>query len=106
MSILETLHEAKRALERGRPQIHGALVQQDQDEAISSLKQAIDQFGSTGMTLQEAMKLGHVIATAHGGCEYCVKDLAAQLGLAFPQYVWEVDDRKQFPVVHARRRGA
>jgi DNA-binding transcriptional MerR regulator len=40
MSI-EAMKQALDALERGRSQIIGALVQQDQDEAIASLRQAI-----------------------------------------------------------------
>ena len=41
MSI-EAMKQALEALERGRSQIIGALVQQDQDEAIASLRQAIE----------------------------------------------------------------
>jgi hypothetical protein len=40
MSI-KTMKQALEALERGRSQIIGALVQQDQDDAIASLRQAI-----------------------------------------------------------------
>jgi hypothetical protein len=40
MSI-SAMKQALEALERGRSQIIGALVQQDQDEAITALRQAI-----------------------------------------------------------------
>jgi chaperonin cofactor prefoldin len=42
MSI-EAMKQALAALERGRPQIVGALVQQDQDAAITALRTAIEQ---------------------------------------------------------------
>jgi hypothetical protein len=42
MSI-EAMKLALEALERGRPQIVGALVQQDQDAAITALRTAIEQ---------------------------------------------------------------
>jgi len=42
MSI-EAMKQALEALERGRPQIVGALVQQDQDAAITALRTAIEQ---------------------------------------------------------------
>ena len=42
MSI-EAMKQALEALQRGRPQIVGVLVQQDQDAAITSLRQAIEQ---------------------------------------------------------------
>jgi Tfp pilus assembly protein PilN len=42
MSI-EAMKQALAALERGRPQIVGALVQQDQDAAITALRAAIEQ---------------------------------------------------------------
>ncbi len=42
MSI-EAMKQALEALERGRPQIVGVLVQQDQDAAITALRQAIEQ---------------------------------------------------------------
>jgi hypothetical protein len=42
MSI-EAMKQALDALERGRSQIIGALVQQDQDKAITALRQAIEQ---------------------------------------------------------------
>ena len=42
MSI-EIMKQALEALERGRPQIIGVLVQQDQDAAITALRQAIEQ---------------------------------------------------------------
>jgi len=42
MSI-SAMKQALEALERGRSQIIGALVQQDQDEAITALRQAIEQ---------------------------------------------------------------
>jgi len=38
---LSAMKQALEALERGRSQIIGALVQQDQDEAITALRQAI-----------------------------------------------------------------
>ncbi len=37
------MKQALEALERGRPQIVGALVQQDQDAAITALRTAIEQ---------------------------------------------------------------
>jgi hypothetical protein len=42
MSI-DAMKQALAALERGRPQIMGALVQQDQDAAIIDLRAAIEQ---------------------------------------------------------------
>ena len=40
---IEAMKQALEALERGRPQIVGALVQQDQDNAITAIKQALEQ---------------------------------------------------------------
>jgi hypothetical protein len=37
----EVMQQALDALERGRPQIRGALVQQDQDAAITALRAAL-----------------------------------------------------------------
>jgi hypothetical protein len=37
----DVMRQALEALERGRPQIRGALVQQDQDAAITALRKAL-----------------------------------------------------------------
>lgn len=42
------------------------------------------------MNLNEAIKIGSIVSTADGGCDYCVKLLVDLLNEAFSDYEWRI----------------
>lgn len=44
------------------------------------------------MTLEEAQKIGDIIAKADGGCSVCVNDLCENLNEQFPEFTWVMCD--------------
>ncbi len=42
------------------------------------------------MTVDEAQKIGSIVAEADDGCKACVGDLVILLNEAFPEFVWSM----------------
>lgn len=50
------------------------------------------------MTLDEAQRVGRIVATADGGCPYCACELLGHLAAEFPEFVWSYEDEEQPPL--------
>jgi len=51
------------------------------------------------ITIDDAKKIGRIIATADSGCSTCVRMLIAQANTAFPEYEFFLTDER-FAVIH------
>ena len=49
------------------------------------------------MTYIEAQQIAEVVATAHGHCKHCVKELCEKLNDAFPAFTWTGIDLDKYP---------
>lgn len=51
------------------------------------------------MTLEEAQKVGNIVAEADGGCSVCVAALVKMLNAQFPQFSWQVSENDDTAVI-------
>ncbi len=83
------MRQAREALKRGRRQIIGVLVQQDQDAAIAALDQAIEQAEKQEpVAYIRVSKTGHVMARAKSGDFYSLPDGALLYTTPQPHREW------------------